>query len=46
MIKYREEIMNRPRTHWQKNNEQKKDNKLKSKKELDSIKNKFELYQN
>ncbi|CDW79227.1 rna helicase [Stylonychia lemnae] len=45
MIKYKDEIMNRPKKHWQKSNDQKKDNKEKSKKELDSIKNKFEQYQ-
>lgn len=27
LIKYKDEIMNRPKKHWQKNTEQKKENK-------------------
>lgn len=44
LLKYRDEIMNKPKKHWLKNTQQKKDIKEKSKKELSDIKNKFDDY--
>ena len=45
MIKYKEEIMNRPKKQWLKNDQQKKDIKEKSKSELNEIREKFDSYQ-
>jgi hypothetical protein len=42
MIKYKEEIMNRPKNHWMKNTKEKKDIKKKSKEDLKNIKSRFE----